>query len=82
MQITTRFHGPKMGASGRTIGARITATAAGRRVTVGYDHAERDPHVVAARALAAKLGLDPSTIAYVGTHNGPGNTYSVAGGLA
>lgn len=79
VQITTKYHGPKMGASGRTIGARVTATAAGRRVTVAYDHAERDPYVIAARALAAKLGLDVESVQYVGTHNGPGNTYSVWG---
>lgn len=38
-------------------GSRIVATASGgRRIVVGYDHAEGDPHIAAARALAMSLG--------------------------
>lgn len=79
MQISTKYHGPRMGAGGATIGARIVATAAGRRATVPYDDAARDPYVIAARVLAERLGLDVESVQYVGTHNGPGNTYSVWG---
>jgi hypothetical protein len=40
-----------------TRGSRIKATAScGPTVTVPYDHAAKDPHNVAARALAARLG--------------------------
>ena len=47
----------KLGATD-TVGTRIRATCEGRQLTTPYDYAARDPHAVAARALADKLGLD------------------------
>ena len=67
VQITTRYHGPT-----DTRGSRITANALGRRATVPYDYAAKDPHAIAAQALADKLGL--SVPVYAGTHNA-GNVY-------
>jgi hypothetical protein len=85
VQITTRYHGP-VGLTGSRITATVTAVTgtagrrlgdvpnehAGRRVTVPYDYAARDPHLIAAEALADKLGL--AVPVYVGTHNA-GNIY-------
>ena len=49
--ITTKFHGPT-----NTRGSRISATDMDRnRIMVSVDHASRNPHVDAARALCNKM---------------------------
>lgn len=49
--IVTKYHGPT-----NYRGSRISAKADAGRVTVPYDHAESNPHDVAALALCSKLG--------------------------
>jgi hypothetical protein len=73
-QITTRYHSDPNSGRGK-ITARVShGMERGRRLTVGFDHAAKDPHRVAADALASKLGL--GSTAYVGTLP-LGNVYDV-----
>lgn len=52
MRIVTRYYSTRSGAG------RIRARAAnGIQKTIPYDHAARDPHKVAARALCDAMGL-------------------------
>ena len=48
--IITKFHGPT-----NTRCARISARAAADRIFVSYEYGNRDPHGIAAEALARKL---------------------------
>jgi hypothetical protein len=54
-QIRTTYNGP-VGLKGSRITARfVSGPHKGRRKTVGYDHAARDPHSVAAHELIRQV---------------------------
>lgn len=56
-QVVTRYVGP-IGFRGARVGARmLSGPFEGKRVTVDYDHAARDAHMVAVTALLTKIGV-------------------------
>jgi hypothetical protein len=77
MQVVTRYAGPE-GLKGSRVGARVlSGPFKGKRVTVGYDHAARDPHAVAVHAVLTKVGI-VGTATESGEAIGNGYVYNIA----
>jgi hypothetical protein len=62
LQVVTRYAGSE-GLKGERVGARmLSGEFSGKRVTIGYDYAAKDPHKSAVHALLAKVGVDGAAV--------------------
>jgi hypothetical protein len=78
-QIRTTYHGPTDTRGSRITAVFISGPFKGRRKTMPYDHAAKDPHVLAANRLIHKVNdiewtYGDQSAEYVGTGNS-GNVY-------